>query len=101
MHGEHGGSQPCHPTDSSGGDCSGYRGLWLVGRDENQEGNGGRSNEIGEHSPLTVSSDKSLVDFNSHGTFSRSFNTSHVSDETGRSLPLGFEQRRCWPRRLV
>lgn len=67
MHPEHGGTQPCYPTDRPGGDRSGYSGLWLVGRDEDKEGNGWGSNEVGEHAPLIAGFDESLVDFSFQG----------------------------------
>ena len=47
MHPEHGGLQPGDPTYRSRGDCSGHYGLRMVDRDEDEKGNGRRSDEAG------------------------------------------------------
>lgn len=87
MHTEHGGPQPGHPTCCPRGDCSGYCGLRMVDRDENKEGNGWRSNEVGGRGgPLTAGSSESLVDLSFQREFSLSLNASHVSEQTGRCL---------------
>ena len=95
MHTKHGSSQSGHPTYCAGSDCSGYRGLWMVDRDENEKGNGWRRNETRGRGLLSADHEESPTDLNIEREFLFALTRSAVSARRIVAALEVQEQLRC------